>query len=389
MSDILHVLHHNNHNLLCQYNTARPDLAALVDVVKCQLVSQLQLELALPDHDTAWLSEWLSDIGSIFRIFKRHKFTHSSALQVIRAISIWRLRTLRPILLIPSYPLFHCLPSPIADPFGRPIVFLRLASLQTLTCSIKEALLQEVERLRLHLRHVRDLHPHTGSFPLQYIVLVDLDGISIQYSNLDFDLFSWILTDIVPRYPGMLAAVFLLNYSWIHSGAWSVARHVLPSSTIARVFFPSKAQLLTYFSAASLPADLIHQSDYGGTLPSLGQIDDPLRSLYQTHLPPPQPSPVDLLNATPRSPRVLGEHPISPPATPSAFAPKRASSTIALPPFSPQNPFFGYPAVASASSPHTIRHVRRGLRGIQLTLVERLRALMDVKHTRGRDVAAH
>ncbi|KAH0828170.1 CRAL-TRIO domain-containing protein [Lanmaoa asiatica] len=363
MADIRCHLQGNNDKLVLQYDIARFDIAALLDTLHDDLLPQLALELALSDPDIVWLDEWLSDVASIFRLLRRHKFTRHFALREIRAISIWRLHVLRPILLFPTPALFHCLPPPIADPFGRPLVFFKLASIQSLSCSVKEAFLQEVERLRLHLRYIRDHYAQPGSSPLQYLVLVDLHGVSIQNPNLD--LCSWLLTDIIPRYPGMLAAVFLLNYSWIHSSAWSVAKRVLPSSTIARVFFPSKAQLLSYCSAATLPAE------YGGSLPTLDQIDDALRSEYQmNHLPPPPPV-ADYLIAPPSPPRFLGEIPISPsspPTAPTTSALHRPPSTIALSPFSPQNPFFGYPAIASTSSPHNVRHVQKGLRELVRTL---------------------
>ncbi|KAG8214253.1 CRAL-TRIO domain-containing protein [Butyriboletus roseoflavus] len=356
MADIHRLLHDNNRKLVLQYDTAKADVSALLNTLHDDVLPQLTLELILSDRDIAWLSEWLSDIASIFRLLRRQKFIRPFTLQEIRAISIWRLQNLRPVLVLPIPTLFRCLPPPIADPFGRPLVFLKLASLQSLSCSIHEALLQEVERLRLHLRYIRDHYAHTGSAPLQYLVLIDLDGVSIQNCNLN--LCSWIVTDIIPRYPGMLAAVFLLNYSWLHSGAWSVAKRVLPSSTVARVFFPSKAQLLSYCSAATLPAE------YGGSLPTLDQIDDALRSAYQTHhLPPPPPPFADLPTASPARPRPLGD--ISSPSTSDL---PRPPSTIALPPLSHRNPFFGYPAIASASSPHTVRHVRKGLGDLVRTL---------------------
>jgi hypothetical protein len=62
---------------------------------------------------------------------------------------------------------------------GRPIVLVKISSIQGFGMNLKDALLQEVERLRLHLRHLRDIHPNER-FPLQYIVLVDLQGVSIQ-----------------------------------------------------------------------------------------------------------------------------------------------------------------------------------------------------------------
>lgn len=60
------------------------------------------------------------------------------------------------------------------------MVFLKLAALHSFPCSVKDAVLQQVERLRLHLRYIRDHCVGTGAFPLQYLVLVDLDGVSIQ-----------------------------------------------------------------------------------------------------------------------------------------------------------------------------------------------------------------
>ncbi|KAG6369127.1 CRAL-TRIO domain-containing protein [Boletus reticuloceps] len=351
------ILQTQNDSLVLQFNNATADLAALLDTLHDHVLQQLQLELALSDPDTVWLSEWLSDQASVFRLLRRHKFIRPFTLQEIRSIAIWRLRTLRPTLLLPIPTLLHCLPPPITDPFGRPIVFLKLTSLQSLTCSVHDVFLQEVERLRLHLRYIRDHCAHTGPFPLQYIVLIDLDGLSIQNYNLD--LCSWILSDIIPRYPGMLAAVFLLNHSWLHSGAWSVAKRILPASIIARVFFPSSAQLVSYCSATNLPAE------YGGSLPTLDQIDDALRSPYQTQHLPPLPPLSDISDASPALPFPSSS---SSPAPPPDSTLQRSPSTIALPPLSSRNPFFGYPAIASASSPHTIRHVQRGPRELLRTL---------------------
>ncbi|KAF8554237.1 hypothetical protein OG21DRAFT_1462921 [Imleria badia] len=354
-------LQENNDRLVLEFDAARSDLAALRDTLHDHVLTQLKLELALTDPDIAWLSEWLSDTGSMFRLFRRHKFIYSFTLQEIRSISIWRLHVLRPVLHITHSTLFHCLPPPISDPFGRPMVFLKLASLQSSPCSAKDVILQEVERLRLHLTYIRDHYAHTGSFPLQYLVFVDLDGFSNSIQNYNLDLCSWVLTDIIPRYPGMLAAVFLLNYSWMHSGAWSVAKRIIPSSIIARVFFPSRAQLVSYCSPANLP------QEYGGSLPTLDQIDDALRSPYQTHhLPPPPPLP-DLPNGSPDAPQIVGVETSLPPSPPRS-ALQRIPSTISLPPMSPGNPFFGYPAIASVSSPHTIRHVQRGPRELVRTL---------------------
>jgi hypothetical protein len=52
--------------LVLQFDTATSDLAALLDALHAHVLPQLRLELALPDPDVAWLSEWLSDTGTPF-----------------------------------------------------------------------------------------------------------------------------------------------------------------------------------------------------------------------------------------------------------------------------------------------------------------------------------
>lgn len=59
------LLQANNHTLVLQYDTARSDVSALLDTLHNDVLPQLALELALPDSDIAWLSEWLSDIGKL------------------------------------------------------------------------------------------------------------------------------------------------------------------------------------------------------------------------------------------------------------------------------------------------------------------------------------
>ncbi|KIJ60014.1 hypothetical protein HYDPIDRAFT_32594 [Hydnomerulius pinastri MD-312] len=343
------LLQENHEKLEIQYETAQPDVSAILETLRQDVLPHLIIELGFRNIDIVWAVEWLDDTASIFRLLRRHKFTRSFALEEIRTILIWRLHILRPVLSASQPRLLHCLPPSISDPLGRPMVFMRASSLQDSVVCIKNALLQEVERLRLHLRYIRDLQDDSEKFPLQYVFVVDLQGVSIQ--NFNLELLSWLLRDVLPRYPGMLAAVFLLNYSWMHSGVWSVAKRVLPASALSRVFFPSRDELLEYCSAATLPAE------YGGSLPALDQIEDPLRSEYQrTHMSSYHP---DHPATSPRSAE-----------TPTLEVPsiKRPSSSVFLPPTSPSNPFFGYPVVTSSSKPHSVRHVRRRKRDLLRTL---------------------
>lgn len=59
-------LQENNDKLVLEFDSARSDLAALRDTLHDHVLTQLKLELALTDPDIAWLSEWLSDTGTLF-----------------------------------------------------------------------------------------------------------------------------------------------------------------------------------------------------------------------------------------------------------------------------------------------------------------------------------
>lgn len=138
-------------------------------------------------------------------------------------------------------------------------------------------------------------------------------------------------------------------------------RRVLPSSAISRVFFPSRDQLLDYCSPATLPAE------YGGSLPTLDQIEDALRSEYQrTHTAPSCPS--DFSAASAPASSSSSSRSTDPKVLQGPSIKRSPSSSVFLAPTSPLNPFFGYPVITSSSSPHTIRHVRRRRRDLVRTL---------------------
>ena len=92
--------------------------------------------------------------------------------------------------------------------------------------------------------------------PLQCMVILDLKNLTFQraVSTLPvlssectmltvlkgLDIMTWAVREVIPRYPGMLAGggtgavsdkgcpdwatVFMLNYSWAHSGMWNVVK---------------------------------------------------------------------------------------------------------------------------------------------------------------------
>jgi hypothetical protein len=133
-------------------------------------------------------------------------------------------------------------------------------------------------------------------------------------------------------------------------------RHLLPASAISRLFFPTRRELLRYFSSFALPEGrltyLIYallvmdiSADYGGTLPLLAQMEDPLRTInLQTEAvePPPHRFGTGSLQVDSRAKLSL-------------------SSTSLL------NPFFGYP-VSQSSGAVTLHHGRRRKRDLAGTL---------------------
>ncbi|KAG1725405.1 CRAL-TRIO domain-containing protein [Suillus paluster] len=310
------VLQDNHETLINQYEASLADVWALQSTLNDEVLSHVAQELALSDADHTWAKEWISDTATIFRFLRYHKFIRSFALEAIHTTLVWRLNALR-LSTLPSA-LFHCLPPPICDPLGRPLVFLHLSELLTCEQTMMDGFLISLERLRIHMRSLNDKYAN-HEIILQCVFVVDLEGLSIQSFNLK--ILTWFMKEVVPRYPGMFAAVFLLNYSWTYAMTWSIVKCLLPNSAVARVFFPSREELLQYCSPSALP------SNYGGALSPLHLVEDPLNSDDQT-----------------------------------------SASSVFIPPRSSLNPFFGYPSVASLSRPHVVKQGRRRKRDLLLTL---------------------
>lgn len=144
-------------------------------------------------------------------------------------------------------------------------------------------------------------------------------------------------------FPGMVAGVFILNYSWAHSVTWSIFKRLLPETALSRVFFPSNEDLLNFFTPSALP------QDYGGTLPSLANLEDPAH---------PEQRPREALTLP------LSEDQTTVTSTPSTVPLSWLSATSAL------NPFFGYPVSTSSSNRRSLSllHGRRRKRDLARTL---------------------
>jgi hypothetical protein len=100
-------------------------------------------------------------------------------MESIRRILLWRLGNLWPQLQRPFINKYHLLPNP--DPFGRPIVVLKVSALYGLGGS-RALLIPTMERLRAHLKQLNDDRSYFSEMQpiLQYVVILDVAGLSIQ-----------------------------------------------------------------------------------------------------------------------------------------------------------------------------------------------------------------
>ncbi|KAF7376571.1 CRAL/TRIO domain-containing protein [Mycena sanguinolenta] len=324
--------------LSSQYAENLEAVLALQGTVIDDLLPSVTDEFELDTESTQWAKEWLNDMCTLFRILRRNKFTRSFAIESIRKTLVWRFEHLWPPDPALRLPFVHCLPPPATDPFGRPILVMKVVSFNESSEGYKPLIIRGLECLRLHLIRLNEDSHRSGTPVLQYVILLDLKGLSTQ--SLNIDLVTWTLRDAIPKFPGLLAAAFMINYSWTHAGLWAIAKRVLPEKAISRVFFPTQQQLADYFSPAMLP------KDYGGTLASLTELHDPL----WTDSPSPE----------------VGASGETSSSTPSIVA--AAPSITAIAPTSHLNPFFGYPVFSSGGLP-ALHYGRRRKRDLVRTLL--------------------
>ncbi|KAF8971084.1 CRAL-TRIO domain-containing protein [Flammula alnicola] len=339
--ETLRRLQTNRDALLEQYHSNLEDVYTLQDTLIQDVLPTVADELELSPEIQEWAKEWLSDTSSIFRISRRNKFTRSFSLEAIQKNLLWRLSNLWPVEPPSLIPNLRCLPTDIRDRFGRPIVVVEASPVNETVEAQKRSVIRAFEQLRIHLKRLYDSSQDHRRPPLQYVLLLDLGQLSLQSINID--LFTWTVREIVPRFPGMLAGVFMLNYSWAHSGLWTIFKRLLPETALSRIFFPSNQELIEYFTPSALP------SDYGGNLPSLARLEDPIR---------------------PELPQPLEEPPIAPPESPAPIPVNPSFISMSwLSPTSILNPFFGYPvSVPSSRGPPSFRHGRRRKRDLIRTL---------------------
>ena len=299
--------------LASQYTTHLPSILELQTVFLHDILPALADELDLDAPAQAAARAWLQDTITLFHIARRNQWTRSCAMDAVRKTLVWRLENVPVADKQAPQPYAYSPPShllPLPDPAGRPVLVLKLRDLPPR--AHRGAVIRALERLRAHLcrlNHERPEGPGSPSSPLtaapssskfaqysssspftpssphtsasldihstpalQYLLLLDLSSASLP--SLDLDLITWTLRDASLKFPGLVAGVLVLNYSWAHAGLWGVAKRLIPEAgSGGRVWFPTIEELVDWFGEVNLPegafSSLAPYFLYSSSLPSL------------------------------------------------------------------------------------------------------------------------
>lgn len=234
----------------------------------------------------------------------------------------WRLRTdldslslssLHPLYASPPNrpPLFWCNTQSF-DLYGRPLGVISLQSLERVIHDDGQAGLEEcreyivgcMESVRRYLavQYAQSVH-NSGSRkididtvrqlqrqesgekadvgkrppPLQMVIVFSLASSGM--ANLEMELLPFLLDLLKNHFPGMVGAVYILHFGWIHSGMWAIAKRVLPQQALARIFFPSDKELSEHFDLSRLPIALGGEQD----IEMSKETNDVMQKYARTH----------------------------------------------------------------------------------------------------------
>ncbi|GAA5901847.1 SEC14 family lipid-binding protein [Sporobolomyces salmoneus] len=247
-------LRKRKNDIVQQFN----DNAEFVDTVQQialdEVIPELMEELKLDEGAVSSASKFVQDRVTVFRFCRRARFSTNAALKLLHATLTWRtsssLRTLTPASIPSVYlsnPLFFFHPN-LIDRFGRPCAVLNLRHVQRTEDGKLDAL-KDLSKLGWEIgrRWLSDLsRSRRGQEPtLQMVVIVDLDQAGM--SNLEMELLPFFMDLLKSHFPGMVGAIFVLNYGWAYAGMWQLAKRVLPNTALERILFPSKEELLEFF----------------------------------------------------------------------------------------------------------------------------------------------
>lgn len=223
-------------------------------------------------------------VATLFRFYRRGRYSIQGALTLLTSTLTWRLRSdldslslssLHPLYVSPPSraPLFWC-NSKCKDLLGRPAGVISLASLErvikedgtTGLDECREYIVGCMESVRRYLSNMyekgiqdsRVMDTQQDSMdppkPLQMVIIFSLQSSGM--ANLELELLPFLLDLLKNHFPGMVGAVYIVHYGWVHSGMWGLAKRVLPQQALSKIFFPSKKELPDHFDLGNLPESL-------------------------------------------------------------------------------------------------------------------------------------
>lgn len=271
-------VHEKHLDLISKYTNHRSSVESLHIRAKTEILDSVTEQLDLNEEGKARVLAYLSDFSNLFRFFRRSRYDEEQALSLLTATVLWRMRTDLDLLSLASLnPLYVTPPPPnpplfwvnsnFRDFYGRPCGIINLRSVERTAENtldqLKEYIVACMEMMR---RYVGDLYRESVSkrdgtdeeTVLQASIAVDLASSGM--ANLELELLPFLLDLLKNHVPGMVGAVYVLNYGWVHAGMWAVIKRVLPQQALAKIFFPSHEELKEHFDVKNIP------KCYGGEL---------------------------------------------------------------------------------------------------------------------------
>ncbi|KAK4051261.1 hypothetical protein OIO90_004742 [Microbotryomycetes sp. JL221] len=253
-----------------------------------EVLPALKDELNWDDQTFERATAFTTDTVTTFRFCRRARFALAASLKLIHSTLVWRFnpdplespltRLDSPTKLDPLYTtnaLFFFHPQ-LVDKFGRPCAVINLKHVQRTSDGQLDAL-KDVIRLgwevgRRWLTDLTNQATTQDDVKLQIVVIVDLEGAGM--SNLEVELLPFFMELLKNHFPGMIGAIFVLNYGWMYAGMWQLAKRVLPNTALERILFPTKPDLLEFFDEHHL------LKEHGGTIEYTYSPDNPILIKY-------------------------------------------------------------------------------------------------------------
>ncbi|PWY99648.1 hypothetical protein BCV70DRAFT_232005 [Testicularia cyperi] len=254
-------------DLVQKFNNNYTAVEAFQKDARSQILNDVAEELHLNDEGKARVAFYLDDFANLFRFYRRSRYDLQAATNLLNASILWRMRTDLDLLSLSSlHPLYVTPPSPnpplfwvnsrFRDFYGRPCGLINLRSIErTAENSLDELKEYIVACMEIMRRFVGDLYRASADDPdrtvLQLTIAIDLQKSGM--ANLELELLPFLLDLLKNHVPGMVGAVYILNYGWVHAGMWAVIKRVLPQQALAKIFFLSYDELREHFAPARIP----------------------------------------------------------------------------------------------------------------------------------------